>query len=105
MKSYLEGTRGAVFLPQTRDELRILLDAFLLQKAIYELNDELHHRLEWLHIPLRGLLQLLETRDDLLLVDPPLSSNVPCGITALEPFHRHFQSELRTESLTAQEVT
>ncbi len=103
LKSYLEGTRDAVFLPRTREELRILCDAFLLQKAVYELNSELHHRPEWLHIPLRGLLQLLEAKIDQPAV-PPISSNLPGGITALEPMNR-FKTELRAESLTTLEVT
>ena len=102
LKAYLEGTRDAVFLPSSRDELRILCDAFLLQKAIYELNSELHQRPEWLHIPLRGLLQLLEPRIDKPVVSP-ISSNLPCGVAALEPTHR-FQSDLRMESLTTLEV-
>ena len=103
LKAYLEGTRDAVFLPRSRDELRILCDAFLLQKAIYELNSELHQRPEWLHIPLHGLLQLLEPRIEKPVV-APISSNLPCGVTALEPTHR-FQTDLRMESLTTLEVT
>ncbi|MBC7819109.1 MAG: maltose alpha-D-glucosyltransferase [Planctomycetaceae bacterium] len=103
LKSYLEGTRNAIFLPQTRDELRVLCDAFLLQKAIYELNSELHHRPEWLHIPLRGLLQMLEPQNE-LPVALPISSNLPCGVTALEPKIR-FKTELRPEFQIIQEVT
>ena len=103
LKSYLEGTRDAAFLPHTRDELRILCDAFLLQKAIYELHSELHQRPEWLHIPIHGLLQLLEPRSDQHVVSP-ISSNSPCGVTAFEPANR-FKTDLRTESLTAQKVT
>ncbi|MBI3464486.1 MAG: putative maltokinase [Planctomycetes bacterium] len=59
LRSYLTFTREAVFLPKSREELRVLLDTFLLEKAIYELAYELSHRPTWVRIPLRGILQLL----------------------------------------------
>jgi maltose alpha-D-glucosyltransferase/alpha-amylase len=52
---------GAAFLPATVDERAALLDAFLLEKALYELGYELDHRPEWVHIPLRGVVQLLSS--------------------------------------------
>ena len=41
-------------------ELERLLDAFLLDKAIYELNYELNNRPAWVQIPVEGILQLVE---------------------------------------------
>uniref|UniRef100_A0A7C3SMR1 Maltokinase n=1 Tax=Desulfobacca acetoxidans TaxID=60893 RepID=A0A7C3SMR1_9BACT len=61
LKSYLELTRQAGFLPRDESELQILLDAFCLEKAVYELAYELNNRPEWVRIPLQGILQLLET--------------------------------------------
>ena len=49
------------FLPRQREELVVLLDTFLLNKAVNELGTELNHRPEWLKIPLPSLLPLLET--------------------------------------------
>ena len=37
-----------------------LLDLFILEKAVYELHYELNNRPDWMEIPLRGLLALLE---------------------------------------------
>jgi maltose alpha-D-glucosyltransferase/alpha-amylase len=37
----------------------VLLDALLLEKAIYELGYELNNRPEWVKIPLQGIQQLL----------------------------------------------
>ena len=35
---------------------------YLLNKAVYEIGCELNNRPAWLHIPLQGLLQLLESK-------------------------------------------
>ena len=51
------------FLPRTRQELQVLLDIYLLEKAIYELGYELNNRPDWVKIPLRGIQQLLQTKD------------------------------------------
>jgi maltose alpha-D-glucosyltransferase/alpha-amylase len=50
----------AGFLPENRDELKILLNVYLLEKALYELGYELNNRPNWVKIPLIGVLQLLE---------------------------------------------
>jgi len=59
LKEYLKAAEGADFVPRDREELRILLDAFLLDKAIYELSYELNNRPDWLTIPLQGVSQVL----------------------------------------------
>ena len=48
------------FLPRSIDEMRILLDATLKEKVVYELEYELNNRPDWVSIPIQGLLQLLE---------------------------------------------
>ncbi|MDX1600630.1 MAG: maltose alpha-D-glucosyltransferase [Anaerolineales bacterium] len=57
--AYLEAAEGAVFLPEDQDTLRIMLRAYLLDKAVYEINYEMNNRPEWLDVPLRGLIGLL----------------------------------------------
>ncbi|HJZ48245.1 MAG TPA: putative maltokinase [Roseiflexaceae bacterium] len=59
LKSYLAAAGQASFLPASRIELEQLLDAFLLDKALYELNYELNNRPDWLPIPIEGILQLI----------------------------------------------
>ena len=60
MDSYLERAAGALFLPGSPAESDLLLDAMLIEKAMYELRYELDHRPDWVHIPLRGLCELAE---------------------------------------------
>jgi len=57
--AYLERTAAGSFVPARRSELAILLDAYVLEKAIYELAYELNHRPGWVRIPLAGILQIL----------------------------------------------
>jgi len=59
LKAYLDSTSGVPFLPEARDELEVMLDASLLEKAIYELGYELNNRPDWVRIPLVGILDLL----------------------------------------------
>ncbi len=57
LRAYLSATRGAAFLPPPRD-LEVLLRAYVLDKALYELAYELNNRPAWVHIPLAGMMQL-----------------------------------------------
>ncbi len=49
--------KKAELLPSPR-EAQTLLDAFVLEKALYELQYELNNRPTWVHIPLAGILTL-----------------------------------------------
>jgi maltose alpha-D-glucosyltransferase/alpha-amylase len=60
LRAYLETCDNATFLPKAESELKILLDAFLLEKAIYEVDYELNNRPAWVAIPLQGILTLME---------------------------------------------
>ncbi|MBI2910126.1 MAG: maltose alpha-D-glucosyltransferase [Chloroflexi bacterium] len=61
LKSYLALMSQTAVLPQRRDDLRAMLDAYLLERAINELGFELDNRPDWLRIPIRGIVELLET--------------------------------------------
>jgi len=57
LKSYLAEAREESFLPQTKSELQVLLDAYLLEKAIYELGNELNNCSDLVDIILQQILK------------------------------------------------
>src|SRR5262249_16089682 len=59
MKGYLATAGTAAFLTVDHVQRSRLLELFLLDKALYELNYELNNRPDWARIPLRGLAELL----------------------------------------------
>lgn len=61
-RAYLEASDGAAYLPSTRGETARLLEVLLLEKAIAETGYELAGRPDWVGVPLRGILDLLEAR-------------------------------------------
>jgi len=59
LKAYLEAASSGSFLPEKKEELQVLLDVYLLEKAVYELGYELNNRPDWVKIPLKAITQLL----------------------------------------------
>ena len=59
LQSYLKATRGASFVPQREADLQVLLEAYLLDKAVYEIGYELNNRPSWVVIPIRGIKHIL----------------------------------------------
>jgi maltose alpha-D-glucosyltransferase/alpha-amylase len=65
LHAYLVTAEDAVFVPRSAAELAVMLGAYQLEKALYELEYELNNRPDWVHLPLRGLTELLtEDRRD-----------------------------------------
>jgi maltose alpha-D-glucosyltransferase/alpha-amylase len=60
LRTYREVASRASFLPRAWEELQFLLDAYLMEKAVYEVGYELNSRPEWVRVPLQGILQLVE---------------------------------------------
>jgi maltose alpha-D-glucosyltransferase/alpha-amylase len=58
LRSYRSVASEASFLPKQGTAFRRLLEAFLLDKALYELRYELNNRPTWVGIPLSGILMV-----------------------------------------------
>ena len=67
LKAYRAATKGEQLLPEDSATLARLLDAYLMDKALYELSYELGNRPTWVRIPLLGILSLVQN----WRADPP----------------------------------
>ncbi|PYK29487.1 MAG: maltose alpha-D-glucosyltransferase [Verrucomicrobia bacterium] len=61
LQKYLDITTGATFVPQNAEDFQILLEAYLLDKAVYEIGYELNNRPDWVVIPIRGIKHILKS--------------------------------------------
>jgi maltose alpha-D-glucosyltransferase/alpha-amylase len=61
LREYIFAATAGNFLPPSSEQLKILLEVYVLEKALYEVVYELNHRPEWVAIPLRGILQILRS--------------------------------------------
>ena len=59
LKSYFHMAGDRSFIPGTAAERRLLLDVFLLEKALQEVHYDLMNRPDWARIPLRGIVKLV----------------------------------------------
>jgi maltose alpha-D-glucosyltransferase/alpha-amylase len=57
---YLDVVGDASFIPRDRTQLAAMLDFFLLEKAVYELGYEANSRPDWVDIPARGIVDILD---------------------------------------------
>ena len=61
LAGYLGIADGTTLVPADEADVRMLLTAYALDKALYEVRYDLGHRPAWAPIPLRGIVQLLES--------------------------------------------
>jgi maltose alpha-D-glucosyltransferase/alpha-amylase len=59
LREYCRVVSAAGLLPADRDTTGRLLDLFILEKTLFELQYELNYRPDWVTIPLLGVLQLV----------------------------------------------
>jgi maltose alpha-D-glucosyltransferase / alpha-amylase len=59
LQAYRETAGESPIVPATADDFRVVLDVYVLDKALYELGYELNNRPDWVRIPLSGILSLL----------------------------------------------
>ncbi len=60
LNSYLTTTAEMSFVPPNHDDLEVFLEAYLLDKAVYEIGYELNSRPDWVVIPIRGIKHILK---------------------------------------------
>jgi maltose alpha-D-glucosyltransferase/alpha-amylase len=67
LNAYLVGMEGTGLLPTDSEARRLLLDALLLERGVYELGHALQHRPDRAEIALAGLIELLAEPADLAM--------------------------------------
>ncbi len=60
LKSYIGASEAGGYNPHETEDFSVLLNAFLLEKAVYELGYELNNRPDWIKIPIKGISNLLK---------------------------------------------
>jgi maltose alpha-D-glucosyltransferase/alpha-amylase len=59
--TYRQAVGNAAFLPANNADLQLMMDVYLLRKAVYELGYELNDRPDWVWIPLQAILELVNS--------------------------------------------
>jgi maltose alpha-D-glucosyltransferase/alpha-amylase len=62
LNAYTTAVIDSAFFPENEQELQVLLEAYLFEKSLQELNRQLMNRSDWLEISLARILQLLGER-------------------------------------------
>jgi maltose alpha-D-glucosyltransferase/alpha-amylase len=59
VRGYLALAGAADFVPQGREQTRAMLIAFVLERALRDVEHEIEHRPDWARIPIHGIIDLL----------------------------------------------
>jgi trehalose synthase-fused probable maltokinase len=60
LSAYQEAVGASVLWPDRAEDTKAMLNFFLLEKALYEVEYELSYRPAWISVPLQGVLRVLE---------------------------------------------
>ncbi len=63
LRSYVDTAQARPILPASSAQCERMIEAFLIEKAVYELEYELNNRPNWVRVPLQGLSTLLARED------------------------------------------
>jgi maltose alpha-D-glucosyltransferase/alpha-amylase len=59
LRAYLDTVRGSSLVPREPGELEVMIETYLLERAIIDLSYELNHRPDWVQVPLRIITSLI----------------------------------------------
>lgn len=62
IKAYLETVQESSFIPKDKQDMQMMLETYLLEKIILDLNYELNNRPDWVRVPLRVLKSILDKK-------------------------------------------
>ena len=59
LRAYRESAANSSIVPHSEADFQLVINAYVLDKALYELGYELNNRPDWVRIPLAGIVSLL----------------------------------------------
>lgn len=59
VSGYLKHSRNMSFMPKDEEEIKALLEGYILERAFFELQNELNNRPDWVRVPFEGILQII----------------------------------------------
>jgi maltose alpha-D-glucosyltransferase/alpha-amylase len=62
MEAYLKSIGNSGLIPSDKNDVAILLQTFLIEKSVYELNYELNNRPSWVVVPLKGIKAIAKSQ-------------------------------------------
>jgi 1,4-alpha-glucan branching enzyme len=74
LRGWLGAVDGSAVVPRSHLAMRALLDAFLLEKCIYEVGYEMNNRPDWVEIPLEGLREIAGADVTMTTIESPPSA-------------------------------
>jgi len=61
LQTYAESVSGSGLVPDDADEMRLLLDVYMVTKSLYEVRYELANRPSWVAWPLHAVVEMLDS--------------------------------------------
>ncbi len=61
MHAYLETVQGSSFIPQDPKDLQMMVETYIVEKALYDLNNDLKNRPDWMIVPLLSIKAILNS--------------------------------------------
>ena len=59
MKAYLDTVKDSSFIPADKEDFKMMVETYMLEKSLYDIRNELHNRPEWVIIPLRTIKSII----------------------------------------------
>jgi maltose alpha-D-glucosyltransferase/alpha-amylase len=60
MKGYLDTVEGTLFVPKEKHDFTVMLQTYLLEKSLHDLNRDLNNKSGWIIVPLRTIKAIIK---------------------------------------------
>jgi trehalose synthase len=60
MKAYLDTVEGTLFVPKDKGDFTVMLQTYLLEKSLHDMNQHLYNRSGWIVVPMRTIKSIIK---------------------------------------------